>query len=237
MPVRVLIGLGNPGRSYDKTRHNIGFALLDALASETKSKWKDTPRFSAHTTSVVIDGQETLLAKPQTFMNDSGRSVSAICRYHSWEPSEVCVVYDEYQLPVGRLKLSVGGSPGGHNGVRSLIAHGFADTIRYRIGIGPEEKPSVPLIEFVLGRFTENEEKTLDDAIPSFVEGLKLLVREDVTRAMNTLNQRSKPNKKTNDSDSDAQLPHHGDSQHPRLRRPGGESREQSERPPEGTGS
>lgn len=229
MPVRVLIGLGNPGRSYDETRHNIGFAVLDALARESGVCWKEKPKFSAQTTAIVLNGQEILLAKPQTFMNESGRSVGAICRFHRWNPSEVCVAYDEYQLPVGGLKLSVGGSAGGHKGVRSLIAHGFGDVVRYRIGIGPEVKPSVPLADFVLSRFSGEESQAIEEAMPTLLDGLKLLCRLDVAMAMNTLNQRSKPKIKSNDSDSDAQLPQHGDSQHPGLPRPGGDSREQSE--------
>lgn len=229
MPVRVLIGLGNPGQSYDNTRHNIGFSVLNALARESGVSWKEKPKFSAQTTAIVLSGREVLLAKPQTFMNESGRSVGAICRFHRWDPSEVCVVYDEYQLPVGGLKLSVGGSAGGHNGVHSLIAHGYGDVVRYRIGIGPEVKPSVPLADFVLGRFTSEESQSIEEAMPALLAGLKLLCRLDVAIAMNTLNQRLKPKKPSNDSDSDAQLPQHGDSQHPGLPRPGGDSREQSE--------
>tara|TARA_B110000037_G_scaffold29139_1_gene34878 strand:- start:152624 stop:153313 length:690 start_codon:yes stop_codon:yes gene_type:complete len=229
MPVRVLIGLGNPGRSYDKTRHNIGFLILDALAAKAGAEWKEKPKFSAHTTSIVLAGQEILLVKPLTFMNESGRSVGAICRFYRWNPSEVCVVYDEYQLSVSDSKLSVGGGAGGHNGVHSLIAHGFGDVVRYRIGVGPEVKPSVPLADFVLGRFSSEESELIEKAIPAIIDGLELLCRLDVAKAMNTLNQRLKTKKKSNDSDSDAQLPHHGDSQHTGLPRPSGESREQSE--------
>lgn len=229
MPVRVLVGLGNPGRSYDNTRHNIGFSILDALATKAGAEWKEKPKFSAHTTSIVLAGQEVVLVKPTTFMNESGRCVGAICRFHRWSSDEVCVVYDEYQLSVGALKLSVGGSAGGHNGVHSLIAHGFGDVVRYRIGIGPETKPSVPLADFVLARFSSEENEVIKKALPAYIDGLELLIRLDVAKAMNTLNQRSKLKNKSNDSDSDAQLPHHGDSQHSGLPRPGGESREQSE--------
>ena len=229
MPVRVLVGLGNPGRRYDKTRHNIGFSILDALAEEAKSEWKERPKFCAHTTSINLSGQDITLAKPLTFMNDSGRSVGAICRFHRWDPSEVCVVFDEYTLPVGSLKLTVGGSAGGHNGVRSLIAHGFGEVVRYRIGIGPEEKPSVPLADFVLSCFNDAESKVIEQAMPVFLDGLRLLCRLDVVKAMNALNQKTKTKPKTNDTDSDAQVPQHGDSQHPGLPGASRESREQNE--------
>lgn len=215
MTVRVVVGLGNPGRQYDKTRHNIGFALVDALAAREGALWRDNARFSAHTTTVVIAGQNILLAKPQTFMNESGRSVGAICRYHRWGAGEVCVVYDEYQLPVGQAKLSIGGGAGGHNGIRDLIAKGYPEVVRFRIGIGPSAKPQMRLTDFVLGRFAEAEEAALKEAWPELLSGLDQLLRDGPALTMNSFNRRSNPSSKSNESNGIEELPGHRDSEHP----------------------
>ncbi len=206
MSVRVIVGLGNPGRQYDRTRHNIGFAAVDALAARAGVSWRETGRFCAQTASVVIAGSPVLLAKPQTFMNESGRAVGALCRYHRWAASDVCVVYDEYQIPVGGAKLSIGGSHGGHNGIRDLIAVMDPEFVRYRIGIGPSEKPSASLQDFVLGRFTHAEQEALEAAWPSLLAGLDLLVREGPVQAMNTLNRRNTTQPTKNESHGNEKL-------------------------------
>lgn len=237
MSVRVVVGLGNPGPHYDKTRHNIGFALVDALAAREGAQWKDQARFCAHTTSVVIAGQSVLLAKPQTFMNESGRSVGAICRYYRWEISDVCVVHDEYQLPVGQLKMSIGGGAGGHNGIRDIIAKVAAEFVRFRIGIGPSEKPQMSLTEFVLGRFTEAEQRCLEAEWPKFIEGIDLLVGDGQVRAMNTLNRKIQTKPIKNESDGNEELSRHSDSEHPGIPRPGGIACDQTDNAPDGIGS
>lgn len=233
MSVRVVVGLGNPGRQYDRTRHNIGFSLVDSLAARVGASWKDQARFCAHTTSVVIAGQSILLAKPQTFMNGSGRTVGALCRYHHWAPSEVCVVYDEYQLPVGQWKLSIGRGAGGHNGISDIIAKVAPEFVRFRIGIGPSEKPRERLTDFVLGRFAAEEQEALEAVWPKLLEGIDLLVREGPLRAMNTLNRKPKPKPINNESDGNKELPGHSDSQHPGLQGPGGDAGGQTEGTPE----
>ncbi|MFP4281483.1 MAG: aminoacyl-tRNA hydrolase [Opitutales bacterium] len=217
MKVRVVVGLGNPGRHYDKTRHNIGFALVDALATREGATWRDNARFCAHTCSVVIAGRPVLLVKPQTFMNESGRAVGAVCRYHRWTADEVAVVYDEYQLPVGQLKVAMGGGAGGHNGIRDLIAKGLAGVVRIRIGIGPSEKPRTTLTDFVLGRFTAAEEQTLEQVWPNLLGGLDQVLRDGPEQAMNTLNRRPKSTTTLNESSDNAQLPGDRDSGHPGL--------------------
>jgi peptidyl-tRNA hydrolase, PTH1 family len=236
MSVRVVVGLGNPGPLYDRTRHNIGFTLVDALASREGVRWKDQARFCAHTASVVIAGQPVLLAKPQTFMNASGRAVGSLCRYHRWSPGEVCVVYDEYQLPVGQWKLSIGGGAGGHNGISDIVAKVAPDFVRFRIGIGPSEKPAMRLTDFVLGRFTDAEQGLLDIAWPRLLEGLDLLLREGPQRAMNSLNRRSKTKSIKDESDGNETLPGHRDSEHPGLSGPGGIAGGQTEDAPQEPG-
>jgi PTH1 family peptidyl-tRNA hydrolase len=193
MSVRVIVGLGNPGPRYDKTRHNAGFCVLDALAEAEGVSWREESRYRAHTASVILRGNPVLLAKPQTFMNESGYTVGELCRFLKLRPPEICVVYDEYQVPVGGLKVCASGGPGGHNGISSIVGRIGGDFVRYRIGIGPEEKPSQVLSDFVLGPFNEKERASFEASLAHYLDGLRLLVQEGPLRAMNTLNQRSKP--------------------------------------------
>lgn len=195
MSVRVIVGLGNPGPRYDGTRHNAGFRVLDALAASAGATWREDSRYCAHTASVELEGSPLVLAKPLTYMNESGRTVGELCRYLKLKPAEVCVVYDEYQAPVGGLKVGVGGGDGGHNGIASIIQRIGAEFIRYRIGIAPESgrRPDEVLADFVLSAFTESERAVFDEAIDRYVSGLCLLIAKGPLLAMNSLNQRSKP--------------------------------------------
>lgn len=206
MSVRVIVGLGNPGPRYDGTRHNVGFHVVDALAQAEGATWREDSRYRAHTATVNLNDQPVLLAKPQTFMNASGRAVGEICRFLKLQPAEVCVVYDEYQVPVGELKVSLRGGPGGHNGIGDLIRRIGAKFIRYRIGVGPEEKPAEVLTDFVLGRFTEVERARFEANLDRYLDGLRLLVARGPLLAMNTLNQRSKPSPKQHEPDGNEKL-------------------------------
>jgi len=211
MSVRALVGLGNPGPRYDGTRHNVGFLILDELARRKGASWKDEPRLRAQTASVILAGNTVLLVKPQTYMNESARSVSAVCRLFKWKPAEVCVAYDEYQLGVGAFKVSQRGGSGGHNGMVSLIGSMGEDFVRYRIGIGPAEKPQVTLSEFVLGQFTPEESKKLEAAIDCLIEGLIHLVAVGPLEAMNSLNKRRKPTHTHNEPNGNTSLSGDGD--------------------------
>ncbi len=189
-PVRVIAGLGNPGREYDGTRHNIGFALLDHLASKEGLIWKRSSRFSAQTAETVLQGQTVLLLKPLTYMNASGRSLQEVCRFYRWSPEQIIVAYDEFQIALGQLKVSLRGSAGGHNGVEDIIQRLGGGFIRYRIGIAPEVKPLVPLHDFVLGKFAENELLKMNARMDALVQGLNLILEKGALIAMNQLNQR-----------------------------------------------
>lgn len=190
-PVRVITGLGNPGVQYDGTRHNIGFQVLDQFASGMQASWSPNKRFDAHTAETVLFGKPLMLIKPQTFMNLSGLSVQKVCRYYRFHPSQVLIVYDEIQIPLGQVKVSLRGSAGGHNGIEDILSRMGGDFIRYRIGIGPAEKSALPLKDFVLGKFSENEKEIMNARLPHLVEGLKLIIRQGPERAMNQLNQRT----------------------------------------------
>ncbi|MCD8482756.1 MAG: aminoacyl-tRNA hydrolase [Verrucomicrobia bacterium] len=198
--MRVIAGLGNPGRQYDGTRHNVGFVILDHLASRHGGVWKSESRFCAHTAAVNIHGQPVILCKPQTYMNLSGESVGALIRFYKFQFNELAVVLDEFQLPLGTCKLSVRGSSGGHNGLSSILQHCGSDFIRYRIGIAPATKPVMTMADFVLARFDRTEATQLTQHLPALVDGLEYLIQNGLSKAMNLLNQRPQTNESKSNS-------------------------------------
>ncbi|QYY35256.1 aminoacyl-tRNA hydrolase [Ruficoccus sp. ZRK36] len=191
MSIAVIAGLGNPGTEYNGTRHNIGFAVVDALATEQGAVWKKEKKFQAETAKVSLAGEPVVLMKPLTYVNESGRALGAWLRFHRLTPSAAAVIYDEINLDLGRLKLSVNGSAGGHNGIASLLRDAGAGFLRYRIGIGSKTHPAMDLKDWVLGRFTEAENAVLTTRMPDYTKGLHLLLSRGVDAAMNQLNTRS----------------------------------------------
>lgn len=187
----VIAGLGNPGQKYDGTRHNVGFRLIDAFARVHNCTWSARREFEAETASLVRNGRRIYLVKPQTYVNESGRAAGAICRYFRIDPkTSLIVVYDEINIELGRIKISVRGSAGGHNGIESLIRHVGAGFIRFRIGIGPRHPPGIDLKDFVLGRFTADQEAELTRREPEFLQALHLLIDSGPNAAMNRINQK-----------------------------------------------
>jgi len=154
--MKMLVGLGNPGSKYAETRHNVGFRFLDALAKAEGLRFAAAPRFHAETASWESPAGRILLVKPQTFMNNSGEAIGALARYYQVEEQDIVVVYDDLDLPVGKLRLKTGGGHGGHNGLRSIHAHlPSADYVRVKIGIG---RPSHgDITAWVLGRADEGD--------------------------------------------------------------------------------
>lgn len=191
MSIRLIVGLGNPGREYAATRHNIGFIVADAFVHARGGSWACRREFEAEVARVPGGPRPDLMAlKPLTFMNDSGRAVAGFCRFHRIVPEEVVVIYDELNLELGATKLSIRGSAGGHNGVQSVLAH-FGDGFRrFRVGIGPRHPPEIDLKDYVLGRFTPAQHDTLTHLLPSYLAGLDLLLTQGVAAAMNQLNRR-----------------------------------------------
>lgn len=190
----MIAGLGNPGREYSETRHNVGFVVVDAFAAAHGVAWSKRREFDGEVARVSRPGEtELLLLKPHTFMNESGTSVGALCRYHRIEPNEVVVVFDELNLPIGETKLSVKGSAGGHNGLASVLEHLPGEFRRFRIGIGPKDPPQIELKDYVLGKLTPEQKITIQKKTPEILESLNLLVSQGVTFAMNRINRRSKP--------------------------------------------
>src|SRR5260221_8794930 len=139
MSISLVAGLGNPGRDYEHTRHNLGWVVLDALAAKHGLAWKQAPQFEASVARWdFAPGRTRWLLKPLTFMNDSGRSVGSLARFYKIELPAIAVVYDDLTIDLGLVKVTVSGSAGGHNGVASLLEHLGDGFIRYRLGIGPK---------------------------------------------------------------------------------------------------
>jgi len=172
--IRLITGLGNPGEKYERTRHNAGYWWVDAIAERKRAAWKRETKFSGWTTRVEEGGREFFLLKPATYMNESGRSVSALMRFFKIGPEELLVVHDELDLPPGAVKLKRGGGTGGHNGLEDIVdALGTKDFWRLRVGIGhPGHKDLVA--DYVLDRARRAEQDAID---PPFERSLDLLPR------------------------------------------------------------
>jgi len=159
--MKLLVGLGNPGSKYKKTRHNIGFRFLDKLAESEGLQFSAAPRFRVETATWQSSEGKVILAKPQTFMNDSGEAISPLSRYYNIEPKHIIVIYDDLDLPSGKIRIKIGGGHGGHNGLRSLNQHlDNADYTRIKIGIGRPNNGDIT--GWVLG--CANEDDSADEA-------------------------------------------------------------------------
>ena len=189
--MKLIVGLGNPGREYVNTRHNAGFYVLEKLA-HTLSADISERKYNGLYTKVRIGDERAILLEPQTYMNRSGESVRAFMDYFKIESSDVFVIYDDVNLEPGNLRIRLKGSAGGHNGIKSLIAHmGTSDFPRIKIGGG--EKPArMDLADHVLGRFSETDRKLLDEAADNAIEALKLMLSGKYDEAMNRYNTKKK---------------------------------------------
>jgi PTH1 family peptidyl-tRNA hydrolase len=191
MSFSLVAGLGNPGRDYEATRHNLGWVVLDALARKYGLAWKRAAQFEAEIARWDLPaGGTRWLAKPLTFMNDSGRAIGAIARFYKLGVPEIVAVYDDLTIDLGLVKVTTTGSAGGHNGVASLLAgvgDGFA---RYRLGIGPKHPAQMDMADFVLGKFTPEQQLIVTQKLDHYVSGLELLLSRGLEPAMNQLNRR-----------------------------------------------
>lgn len=189
--VSVIVGLGNPGAEYLRTRHNVGFWFVDALAADSGAAFRAARRFHGETARVKVAGAELALLKPDTFVNRSGLAVRAMLDYLKLAPAQVLVVHDDLDLPPGTVRFKRGGGHGGHNGLRDVIQHIGADFARLRFGIGhPGEGPAV--IDYVLKPPRRDEEEAILDALGAALGELPKLVRGDFEGAMRILHNRDK---------------------------------------------
>jgi peptidyl-tRNA hydrolase, PTH1 family len=183
--VKLIVGLGNPGRKYEYTRHNLGFILIDRLIARGSTISSRT-EFEAIVTKVSLADQNCLLAKPQTFMNLSGKAVSALAAKHHIETdSNLLVLYDDVALPVGKQRIRPNGSAGGHNGMKSIIAElGNKNNFpRLRLGIKPTE-PIIDLADFVLSRFDIAEKDLIDQMLSRAEETVDIWLKQGIDKAM-----------------------------------------------------
>jgi PTH1 family peptidyl-tRNA hydrolase len=190
MSISLVAGLGNPGRGYEASRHNLGWVVLDAFAKKHGLAWQQVGQFEAEVARWDTPGRTRWLVKPQTFMNASGTAVGAVARFFKIPPADIAAVYDDITIDLGLVKVSVTGSAGGHNGVSSLLEHLGGGFVRYRLGIGPKEPAQMDLADFVLGKFTSEQQTLLNQKLESHVSGLELLLSRGAEAAMNQLNRR-----------------------------------------------
>ena len=191
MSILLVAGLGNPGREYAKTRHNAGFAVIDAFAARHALVWKSPARFEAKVARWDQPaGRTCLLAKPMTFMNESGRALRRFADFYKVPADGIIVIYDDLTIELGRIKISLRGSAGGHNGVASLLEHLGDGFVRYRVGTGPKQPVQMELTDFVLGKFTPEQTTLLTQQLATHVQGLDLLLSRGPEAAMNQLNRR-----------------------------------------------
>ena len=186
--MKIIVGLGNPGKKYDDTRHNIGFAYIECLAHKhnikiTKSECK------ALTGVGRIGGEQVVLAKPQTFINLSGESVKSLSAKYKCSPEDIIVIFDDVSLSVGRMRIRLKGSAGGHNGIKSIIYNlSSEDFPRLKIGVGEKPFSEMDLADHVLGHMTKEERKAAEAVMNKALEALPLLLNGEAEKAMSLYN-------------------------------------------------
>ena len=190
LPLRIVVGLGNPGPEHQVTRHNAGFWFVDLLARRFGGEFRDYRKYSGETARIMIDAQELILLKPTTYMNRSGLSIRQLSEFYKIPAEEILVAHDELDLPVGSLRLKFGGGHGGHNGLRDTIAHVGDRFWRWRIGVGhPGNKADV--IDYVLTRAPRPEEDLILGAVNNAADCMSLLLEQGAERAMTKLHSRT----------------------------------------------
>lgn len=189
----LIAGLGNPGREYAGTRHNVGFEVLNKMAFDHNIEFKKM-KCHAAVAEGVISGQNVLLAKPHTYMNLSGESIGALVRFYKIMPDCLIVCYDDCDIPVGDIRIRKDGSAGGHNGVKSIIQHCGTEFIRVRAGIG--KRPNgYDLADYVLSKFSSQETEKIIEGIEKAQKATEMILKEGIDAAMNAYNKRIKQEK------------------------------------------
>lgn len=184
----LIVGLGNPGREYEKTRHNVGYRAADLLAKDAGVSI-DRAKFRGLTRTAALAGQRVLLLKPETYMNNSGEAVQLAAMFYKLPISHILVLSDDISLPVGKIRVRAEGSAGGHNGLKSIISHlGSQDFPRIKIGVGAKPHPDYDLADWVLSSFSAEEEKALAPALAHAAEAVLELMKNGPLQAANRFN-------------------------------------------------
>ena len=185
----LIVGLGNPGKEYERTRHNVGFRAIDLLAESLGTKINRL-KFRALVSPIVnCGGKKVILMKPQTYMNNSGEAVKLCGAFYKLPPERILVLFDDISLPVGRLRVRADGSAGGHNGLKSIIAHLDSQVFpRVKIGVGAKPHPDYDLADWVLSSFSTADEKDLKPALEHAADAAEDIIAHDVPHAANRYN-------------------------------------------------
>ncbi len=202
---QLIVGLGNPGAKYDRTRHNIGFDVVDWLAKDWQISLSEQKKFQASFGEGMGAAGKIRLLKPLTYMNNSGQSIRAVIDWYKIPAESVLVIYDEMDLPVGKLRMRLSGSAGGHNGMKSAIAHlGTQNFPRLRIGIGSAKQvhPDKDTVSHVLGKFSPDEANLIADVVKLSADAIELSLKQGIEKAMSLYNNRSLTDTNASNSDS-----------------------------------
>ena len=187
----LIVGLGNPGSQYEKTKHNCGFRAIDVLAAQLSCK-VDKAKFQGLYGQVLWEGRKLFLLKPQTYMNLSGRSILQLSAYFNIPPQRIIVLFDDISLPPGRIRIRADGSAGGHNGIKSIISElGSQQFPRVKIGVGAKPQPDSDLADWVLSGFSASEEKHLAGALKNAAEAALCIIEKGVAESANRYNGKS----------------------------------------------
>jgi len=186
--LHLIVGLGNPGAEYAKTRHNAGFLVLERLAERQRAKWSLEKKFNARIARVGQDGKRALLCEPQTFMNSSGEAVAKVLDFYQSTPARLLIVVDDADLPLGEIRMRPSGSSGGHHGLESIEQHlGTRDYARLRIGIGRQDGAR-EITGYVLGRFNSTEAELMDKVLTVASDQVECWLNSGIQKAMNQFN-------------------------------------------------
>lgn len=184
--MKLIVGLGNPGKEYEHTRHNVGFDVIDLFCKKYNIE-ANRKKFKGMYADGIIAGERILILKPMTYMNLSGESISEVLKFYKISNDNIIIVYDDISLEVGRLRIRDKGSAGGHNGIKSIIAHLGSDVFpRIKIGVGQPSKDD--LVSHVLGKFSKDESEKLNEVFKTSIEALEVIIRSGTMEAMNKFN-------------------------------------------------
>ncbi|WP_226038397.1 aminoacyl-tRNA hydrolase [Aquibacillus saliphilus] len=186
--MKCIVGLGNPGKKYEQTRHNIGFMVIEELAK--RNDWKlNKKKFNGKFSLDKVDGEKVILLEPQTFMNLSGESLRPLMEFYDMTINDIIIIYDDLDLPTGKIRLRQKGGHGGHNGIRSIIDQlGTKEFKRVRVGIGRPTTP-IPVPDYVLGKFNKEEDEDALASIKKAADACELWLRKPFQEVMNEFNQ------------------------------------------------
>lgn len=184
--MKLIVGLGNPGKEYENTRHNVGFMVMDRLADVLNVSISSS-KFKGEYVKLKYNGEDIILLKPMTYMNSSGESVIQVMKYFKIDVNDLLVIYDDLDMPVGKLRLRENGSAGGHNGMKSIIAHVGTQSFK-RIRVGIDKHPRIKVVDYVLGHFNKDEQPLIDEGIENAVKAIETYLQKDFTAAMNAYN-------------------------------------------------